>query len=415
MKTPDTNSTSRGQSRSILFRQAVLAVFAASSDKAANPLGHFCEKVWNANLQWLDTSGLALYLYDQLIQLNQEHSMPSAVLARLRQNHADNIDRNSQLLAEAIEINHAFQREGFVFAHIKGITLSPDSVPNASLRCQLDLDFLIQTDQADAARLVLERMGYTLDFKVGKTWEFRTGVSEVVKITDLYKAKSQRSIDLHLVPQDGLLDRLQLRSFSGVACPVLSPADQFISQAKHLFKHLCCAFTRAAWLLEYRRNLLSHRNDPGFWEQVERLLVKEPETVLAIAVVTLLVSEVFGDPMPAAITTTVPAPVQLWIKLYGHRILTADFPGTKLYLLLQAELDPKAVPARRSKRKELLPLSRPPMITYGYEGESLLSRSRRYRAQLQFIRFRLRFHCVEGIHYLFEVSRFKRLVTGLPH
>ena len=397
-----------------LFRDSVLGVFAASHLAAAQRLACFKEAVWLANLRWLDTSGLALYLLDRVQELAIK--IPAGVLQRLEQNLADNTERNASLLAEAIEISHAFRQHGLRFAHVKGITLSPDAVPNPALRCQLDLDFLIDAEAADTARRLLEGMSYKLDFKVGKTWEFRAGVSEVASIEDLYKRKSQRSMDLHLRPVTGLLERVQVRSFAGSPLSVLAPADQFIAQAKHFFKHLCCAFSRAAWLLEYRRHAIARRHDSAFWDEIMDRIQEEPKAALALGVATLMVTHVFGDPAPdalAQVLSSVPAAVVLWIEAYGKKALLADFPGTKLYLLLNAQLQPKTEITPLVRRSELLPLRRPPMITYGYEGEGMRSRFRRYRTQLHYIVFRLRFHLVEGLRYTLERPRFSRQLASL--
>ena len=394
------------------LRAAVLTAFSTPRDTLAEELRRFSEKQWRANLKWLDTSGLALYLLDHLRREGLETLLPPAILARLQQNLADNTARNAALLEEAVDLCKEFEARGIVFAHTKGITLWPASFPDPALRCQLDLDFLLDAERAAEARILLEQRGYTLDFMVGKTWEFRAGVSAIAPLSDLYKAKPQRSIDLHLAPTNGLLERVESRLFAGVALPVLSPADQYIAQAKHLFKHLCCAFTRASWLLEYRRHMLARSTDTAFWDQLQQRLDEQPAAEIALAVVTLMVTEVFADPLPAMLAAIIarlatPA-IRLWVRLYGRRALLVDFPGSKLHLLLQTVTSPQPPPL-----KTLLPLHLPPRITYGHAGESLLSRAKRYRAQLGFLLLRFRFHSVEGARYLVEAPRFRRLVTGL--
>jgi hypothetical protein len=392
---------------------AVLAVFSHAEE--AKHLRGFTEKEWFSNLPWLDTSGLALYLLDVLIRSNQEDTLPGRILIRLRQNLADNTLRNTNLLVEAIEINHAFRQRNLLFAHVKGITLTPESVPDPSLRCQLDLDFLIDADGAEEARSVLEGMGYKLDFMTGKTWEFRAGVSDLPDLKDLYKIKRHRSTDIHLLSDKRLLERTQVQFFDGVAFPVLSPADQYIAQTKHLFKHLCCAFTRAAWLLECRCHAISRQQDQVFWTQVAERVADDSRAALALGFASLLMTEIFGDVPAEAIVPfvrSVSPSVRLWIQIYSRKALLAGFPGTKLYLLLQAEVLPVAVSTQFSHRN-LLPLRLPKRITHGYEGEGLLSRGKRAYTQAHFTLSRLRFHCVEGARYTLESIRFRRLVTGL--
>jgi len=399
------------------LRNAVLCCFSQSAIESTSLLSTFKEKQWRANLQWLDTSGLALYLLGHLVQQNQLDLLPARILERLQQNLTDNTARNTGLLTEAIEISRIFTAQGILLAHTKGFTLSPDSVPNPGLRCQLDLDLLIDEERAEDAQRILEARGYRLDVKGGKTWEFRAGVSEAATIDDLYKTKPQRSVDCHLVPSAALRQRIKMRTFAGTMLPALTPADQYVTQAKHLLKHLCCAFTRAAWLLEFHRHTLARQHDNEFWNQVMQQAEKEPRTAMALAFASLLSKEIFGTAIPVALTThvktTITPSIHLWIKLYGVRALVADFPGTKIYLLLKAEVHPETLTLSNSRRSDLLPLRLPRMIASGYVGEDLVSRLLRGRTQLFYLLSRLRFHCVEGVRYAIENFRFQRHLRGL--
>jgi len=395
------------------LRSAVLESFSRSSPWVSETLARFTEGEWKANLAWLDTSGLALYLVDRLLRLGCERSLPPAILERLLQNRRDNTARSAAMLAEAEAVTLGFEREGVLFAHLKGITLTPHSVPEPSLRLQLDLDFLVHAEDAGKAARVLEAMGYARACVSGDTWEFKAGGAEIPSLKDLYKEKPQRVAEIHLAAAQGLLERIEHRTFGSMTMPALSAPDLYLQQALHLFKHLRSAFTRAAWVLEYRRHMLARREDVLFWQQIEGLVSDHAEDRVALGVVSLLVVEVFGDRPPAflaqLIASCVSAPVQLWIERYGRSALLADFPGTKLYLILQAELDLSKTP----RRAGLLPLALPPMITLGHPGEGLRSKLRRVWIQCGFIGFRSGFHCVEGVRYLLELLRFRRLVAGL--
>jgi hypothetical protein len=375
-------------------------------------LARFTELEWRRNLAWLDTSGLALYLLDHLRQLGCETLLPPAILKRLQQNLNDNTAKNAALLAEAERVNRGFEREGVSFAHLKGITLTPDSVPDPALRLQLDLDLLVDAHDADKAARVLEAMGYARACISGDTWEFKAGGAEIPSFQDLYKVKPQRVVELHLVPAQGLLERVERRAFGSMEMPVLAPADLYLQQALHLFKHLGSSFTRAAWVLEYRRHMQTRLDDVFFWRQLEELVRDQPQARVALAAVSLLVVEIFGDRVPGflaqLIASNLSASVQLWIRRYGRSALLADFPGTKLYLILQAELNP----SNRRLRAGLLPLAPPPMVTLGHRGEGLRSRLRRGWIQCGYMGSRMRFHGVEGVRYLLELFRFRRLVAA---
>jgi len=404
-------------SRQYTFRTVVLASFARSREDVSNDFAGFNHADWESQLTWLDVSGLALYFLDRLTTLDLETLLPPNILTRLRNNLADNRERNAALLREAVEINRSFQQENILYSNVKGVTLVPDSVPDYGLRCQLDLDFLVAAEHGDKARLVLEKMGYQLHCVSGHTWDFRTGTSEVASLRDLYKAKPQRTAELHLVRADGVLERTYPRMIAGMPFFVFSPVDLYLAQSKHLFKHLSGAHTRVAWLLEARRHMLARHADKSFWSDVAKSVTDDPRAAIALGVVTILLEDIFGDQPPeylARLTAeTVTQPVRLWLQRYGQRTLLADIPGTKLYLLLLAVLPTQFGASPSDRTQHLAPLHRPPMITRGYAGESTSSRMKRYWIQLRYILFRLRFHCVAGADYFLESYRFHRLLKGL--
>ena len=133
-------------------------------------LMHLARKDWKDLLRWLDTSGLALYFFDRLRELDLLEVLPSPVLARLRQNLADNSERIHGMIAEAAAIQHRFQEAGVSYAVLKGFSLWPISVSKLELRSQLDLDFLVSEESADRAREVLEGFGYRLNAISGQSW-----------------------------------------------------------------------------------------------------------------------------------------------------------------------------------------------------------------------------------------------------
>ncbi len=401
------------------LRAAILACFSEDGGKVIRSLDSFSERTWQRELKWLDLSGLGLYLLDHLYSRGQEELLPTAILVRLRENLADNRQRAEAMLAEMIEISLGFERAGILCANLKGATLTPDSVPDLSLRLQLDLDFLVLDSDAEKGRRVLEAMGYALDCKSGNTWEFKIGGSELPQLKDIYKVKPQRSVELHLSPANGVLERVVRREFLGVELPVLSPIDVYLSQAEHLFKHLCSASTRAAWAIEAKRHIEARAADLAFWRSIQERVDGEPRLALAVSVAALLVEDVFGIALPEylseLIDVQVSPGVRLWVERYGRQVLQSGAFGTKHYLLLLAELPAYEAGNRGSIRSWLIPRGLPPMITQGFAGERAGSRIRRYWIQLGFLVDRLFFHCVEGGRYLFESVRFRRLLAGVGH
>ena len=385
---------------------------------------------WVRSYHWLDASGMVLYFLTRLESLQLQGALPPETLRRFRQNLTDNCARTASMMTEFVALNQAFKQAGIQFCNLKGFTLSPNSCPDPTLRCQLDFDFLVDGSQLELCRQILTRAGYELMGSTSTVWEFKAGASELARIEDHYKAKPQRSVEIHFaasdtdVPiRDPKLDRLSWREWEGHSFPTLAPADQFVGQAVHLFGHLCGSSTRIAWLLEYRRNVLSHYADQAFWKSVRECAGNNRQTEIAIGLSTLLAFQLFGGEAPPQLNhwtlERLPAEVKLWVECYGRRTLFAGFPGTKFYLLLRDALRGDDASWQKEKRRSLLPLHLAPRIVHTSPNDSLKTRMRAELYQLRFVLFRLRFHVVEGLRYVIEAIRWKRRLAALhnvaPH
>jgi hypothetical protein len=179
-----------------------------------------------------------------------------------------------------------------------------------------------------------------------------------------------------------------------------------------VYKHLNSEFSRAAHLLEFRRHVLTRRNDETFWRELRSAANDEPEKRLRLGLVTLLITRVLDDFAPdtfAEFTVhCLPPAARMWVEWYGRRAVFQDFPGSKLYLLLQRELESSNVPAGRSIRQVLFPSRLPPSLIRAAKNEIPAIRFRRYRMQICFVLSRLRFHIVEGLRYVWESYRWRR-------
>jgi hypothetical protein len=406
--------------------EAVVAAFHEPAEQSARRLSALSAREWERSYHWLDAGGMALYFLDRVESLHLESALPSATLERLRGNLADNRIRSSAMLAEFASINRSFQAAGVVYTNLKGFTLSPESCPRPELRCQLDLDFLIDGAQLDLCRTLLSTRGYELAAATPDVWEFKAGSSELVSIKDHYKARPQLCAELHFASsaapphlpfRDLRLDRLSSHSWRGLTFPALAPADLFIAQAMHLFKHLCSSCTRLSWLLEYQYHVAVRYHDQSFWDEVQRYARPHRHASIAIGLTTLLSSGIFGGPIPPQLgewtCDRLPGAVRLWADQYGRESILADFPGTKLYLLLQEELRRNDGEWQQTKRSSLLPLHRAPRILRTSSRDNVWKRMRAEVYQIRFVLFRLRFHVVEGLRYLVEVSRWKRRLATL--
>jgi hypothetical protein len=376
---------------------------------------------WKSLLHWLDVSGLALYLLDRFLQLRLLGTLPQSVVDDLQQRMKDNTQRTWSMMEESAVIQLEFKKAGLCYAVMKGVSLSPLSVPRPELRHQFDLDFLVAESSAPQARRILEHRGYRLYAISGKTWEFKINETPNVSIKDLYKNLPYRAVELHLeadvMGQISRINRVQYREMFGILMPVFSPTDLLLGQAAHVFKDVCSAFSRTAHLLEFYRHVLARREDDIFWCELRARAKDDRAACLGLGVVTYLITSVMGNFAPKALTEwtveVLPPSMRLWVDLYGHRTVFGKHPGTKLYLLLQRELEAAGVLTKRPVKKPLWPSRLPPTVIRPSANETLSTRIARYRVQARFIFSRLCFHLVEGVRYAIESYRWRRHLDSL--
>ena len=426
MNVREVNIEMRRAKRSRRLKEAVMAAFWEPAPSVRARLGEFSLRDWRKAMFWLDVSGLALYFFGRLGCLGLEECIPSSILNRLRQNLADNRDRTNALFKEAKNVSQSLGQHNIPFALLKGITLWPDSVPDIELRRQTDVDLVIRESDSASTHDILRDLGYELYAVSGRTREYRAGPFGTGKISDIYKVRKERALDLLLLaekaangaPQQDRLTRIQFRTIRGSVLPVLSPPDIFVQQAEHLFKHMCSEHTRAFWVLEFWRHVLTRRNDAMFWNSVRSIAATELQAQTAIGAATMLASTIFGQFAPEELTSwsmdKLSPGVCLWIHLYGREILFADSPCSKLYLLLRQQLLLEQQGNARAERRRLIfPVHLPPRITCGESGERTLARLNRYRIQAMFVLQRIRFHVAEDCRFAVESLRWQRRISGV--
>src|SRR6201999_4504175 len=118
---------------------------------------------------------------------------------------------------------------------------------------------LIEMRQVQSCAVVLNAMGYVLTGISGTVWEFKAGGSTMPALNDLYKAKPQRSVEVHFEPGRQPIELSARREWSTLdefSFPVLGSVEQFIGQASHILKHIRGEWTRLSWLLEFRHSML---------------------------------------------------------------------------------------------------------------------------------------------------------------
>ncbi len=400
----------------LAIRRTVLKAFCDPFPKECLQLQSLSQSQWRHLLRWLDISGLALYFFYRLLESQHGNLLPAPVFDRLKQNLKDNAARTRGMIAESIAIQQEFQAAKLRYAILKGLSFWPNSVPSADLRSQFDLDFLVAKEDLSEAQRILERRGYRLYESRRTGWEYKLNERPGLGLKDLYKHTGSWMVELHIEagasPRGPLLERVECRDIYGLAMPVLSPVDLLLRQGLHAYKHICSQFARAAFLVEFRRHVLFRSGDYAFWDGVFSAASDNPRASLELGIVTQLISRVMGEFAPESLTSwtvrRLPPSVRLWVELYGHRVVLGSYPGSKLYLLLQTELQIADAPLDRPLWQFLIPLRLPPPVIRPFPNETFSVRLARYRMRVGLLVGRLRFCIVEGLRFVWELHRWRR-------
>jgi hypothetical protein len=406
--------------------EAVIATFReAGTENHSKRFSGFHYRSWVRTYDWLDASGLALYFLARVRTLGIETAIPDRVLQRLKQNAADNQTKTDSMFDEFMAINHEFKNAGLSYVNLKGFTLVPDTCADIALRCQFDLDFLVSSKDIQCCESILMKRGYLLAGAGTGFKEFKAGSEQLPSVQDLYKAKTQRSVEIHFadydaqgcIPWKNAPSNSQSKMWNGLELPVLSESDKFLGHALHLLKHLRSEWTRVSWILEYANFVSFHQENQVLWLEVQKHLTRDPGAKVAVGAATLIAEQSFGMvSIPEVLMWSVselPIRVRLWVERYGNNVLMAKFPGTKLYLLLLRAMSHDEARTPGNVKKKLFPLHRPAKITVGRENKNLAMRLSQWRNQVSYFLFRLKFHLHHSCFFIIEEARWKRRITSL--
>lgn len=415
-----------GQTLPINFRacpnlKAALLLLCQMNPKYIDHLVALSPPEWRKLLGWLDANGLSLYFADRVNELNLQAALPPGVNERLQQNLSDNRARMRSLLQECAQLQSEFQSADLSYAVLEGFSLCPSPVPMAELRHQLDLEFLVDENDASKAREILEQAGYRLHGIGERTWEFKKNETASFSKKNMYQDLSARAVELHievaLPGRKSVLSRVEHREIEGVMMPVLAPADLFLRQGMHAFEDVCSSSLRAAHLLEFYRNVCAHAEDRAFWTQVRELAEEEAIASFGLGVILQLVEAVMEEDVPSKLamwtTLRLPATAQRWVDLHGLNCVYGTSRGTKLYLMLRRELEKRGISFSRPARTAILPPRLRQVILPASAGDPMSFRIRRQMQQFRFAVQRLRFQFVEGLSNGWAFYRWQRFRNGL--
>ncbi len=387
---------------------------------------------WERTFNWLDRAGLTLYLLQRQKSIGAAELIPLEVLARFKQNLADNQRRVDYLAAEFGSLNQRFERAGVNYAAIKGFSLVPSFCPDAVLRSPSDLDYLVDKPSLPLARAVLEESGYRLQRFSDLEFKFLKPSSRIPTLSDdQYSRATEPLVELHLafwnqkahrVPvneSEFRLDHTVSHEWRGLSFPVLRAEDAFVLQILHVFQHALECWVKLCWLLEIGYFLRAQSLDTQFWDRLDVRMQEFPGLAEFAAVVMGLVKRVFGAPMPAIVekwTRSLRSPARIWLENYAWTWAIQDHPRhdlslfspAKLAFFLHREFIPDAEVRAEITHQRLFPWKQPVQIAVPSDGTAV-SVLKASRLQWQFVLQRLNFHLGSSSRYLWETPRWRKL------
>jgi hypothetical protein len=414
--------------------------FSEEIDGSRDSLSGFSGRQWEDTFRWLDNANLALYLLQKLRDTHEDGKLPPAALSRLEQNHSKNRLRVNEMAGAFAEVNERFRRFGVNYAVVKGFSLVPEFCPDACLRQQSDLDYLVDERSVPIAQQALGDLGFSLLHHISAAgeWTFsKAPISHPSDSREQYEGDGRYVIELQLAIWKADMHGIDIagtqfspsrtvdQEWRGMHFRALREEDAFLLQILHTFQHLLSGDMRMLWLYEMSYCLHRRSNDTSFWQRVERRTEADALLTHLVAIIAALATGFFPAPLPAIIRTwksNLRPSVQVWLENYGWRVAfentpafeLAVFPTSKLVLFLHQQFLPDVKRRRNIMRRRLLPWKRavrrvrricePPSLLRGSQLGGLLSAvSSRWRKQFVFHQFV--YHAGSGLRYLCEIPR----------
>ncbi|MFZ0298084.1 MAG: nucleotidyltransferase family protein [Candidatus Sulfotelmatobacter sp.] len=404
--------------------------FSEEIDGSRDSLGGFSWRQWEDTFRWLDNANLALYLLQKLRDTHDEGKLPPAALSRLEQNYSKNRLRVDEMASAFAEVNQRFRRFGVNYAVVKGFSLVPGFCPDACLRQQSDLDYLVDEQSVPIAQQALGDLGFFLIKHrpaVGE-WIFsKAPIPHSFDSGEQYEGRGRYVIELNLgiwrpdehgiyiagtqFSPSGSVDH----EWRGMHFRALHEEDAFLLQVLHTFQHLLYGDLRMLWLYEIAYCLHRRSNDTSFWQRVERRTEADALLTHLVAIIAALATDFFQAPLPAIIRSwkaNLRPSVGVWLENYSWQVPfektpayeLAVFPNSKLVLFLHRQFLPDMKRRRDFTRRRLLPWTRSVSIVHsiGERPNALLDSQ--WRRQ-KFVFRRLVYHAGSGLRYLCEIPR----------
>jgi len=395
-------------------------------DQVYEEMKQFSAAEWKQTLWWLSGSGLPHYLLARLQHSYRESVLPPAIYAILSQNLSANQQRVDIMAEELASLTSRLSDVGVNCAVVRGFELAPEYCSNLWLRTWYTHEYVVSAEQLKSASRVVEQAGYPFrqcGFR-GEYYFAVPGLRSPSKLEDAYSAAFPRIVVLHSqiwdhngtgidvpVPYDLLL-RTVSRSSHGVCFPTLAEDDLLAVTLIDTFARVLSYWCKLSWLLEISYFLQVMRSDDIFWGNFYRRIADCGKLPQIADFLFSLCASVFDAVLPEIVRDRIsglnPA-LALWSRHYGKQWALAEYPGSKLSLLVQRELIGDRGAWKRMSRQKLFPLSPARGMPSGNVART--TKRRQVTGKISRLLGRIRFHGPATYAYLRELPRWKRILN----
>ena len=297
---------------------------------------------WKRTLQWLDDAGLAFYFLRRIQNSRSADVIPSWVVAYLERNFAANQLRVREMSRRFNDLNQRFNHTGVRYAVFKGFSLVPDFCPDASLRYQGDIDYLVDEPSLSAAKQALLDAGYRAKpSPSSEEFIFMLPGASPVHTSEQYSSDAAYAVELHLDIWDGhyhgihlprgliSTDRACSRNWNGHSFHGLSVDEAFLGQVLHACHHLFAEWIRMSCFLEIAYFLNRCALDDVLWARVAQHVGDNLQLREFVVIVSEIAARLFAAPLPSVIQKwgreirTAPG---IWLESYSTEWAFCEFP-----------------------------------------------------------------------------------------
>ncbi len=269
---------------------------------------------WGYLLELASSHGITPLVTHNLIVNGFSPQVPEPYLKELKQTYHGTVYGNLILSSELAGILSTFNEHGIEAICLKGAPLSDSLYGNPCLRTVGDMDILVHLADISQATALLTALGYRqVAPQQGNSHPFHGGPFWKKAGIDLLVELHWHLDDNKLVtyPEHEIWRRAQPLQFEGVATLVLSPEDNFLFLANHLFKH-----NTLLKLLTDIAELLKKYGESLDWEYI-RVSARNWQIAPAVYYALRRIKELTDTPVPDSVLEAIkPGIWRRWLLDY---------------------------------------------------------------------------------------------------